>query len=405
MRRTQPTVATIVYLLVALAFSAVSVSGQTPLHVVQVYDSDEVQLSKVEDIALSPPDEILVVDRDHRRIVVFGDDGRFRRELGRSGEGPGEFTGLWSAGGDESVVWGADVDLSRFVVFDSAGRDTRTIRTAPLESGSPARVLPVARLSNDSFLVAAETVIQSGEVVLLSIKSTDGERSIQDTLGRISVSDRNLVVPLAGGDGEAMLTHRFARSSYFAVSSSGDHIALLEQPAPADGEGQISIRVYDPEGEEQWSSVQRYELRAVTDEDVSRWLDSLDELTQALVERGPYSNAEAVRDDIREALDPVQWWAGVPVTGRGLLSRSFFVGTDGAVWLLRSPNWAEREEWLVVRATNAGEKVRARSVTVPPGVDLFEARGNRAWGVRTGAYGVPAIVELQIGSSDDAEAG
>lgn len=387
----------------APAPSTLPLGAQTPLEVVDVYDAEGAQLSVVEDLAFSPPDEILIVDRDHPGIVVFGDDGRFRRELGRSGEGPGEFSGLWKAGGDGSVSWGADHDLSRFVVFDSAGRHAETVTLSPLQSSLPADVMPLARLAEDSYLVAAETAHRSDDVDLVFVRSTDGGLSIRDTLGRVLFTDRTLVVPLP--DGEAFVPNPFARSSYFSVSSSGDHIALLEQPAPADGEGRLSIRVFGPEGEERWSSVQRYEPRAVTDEDVNRWLDSLDQLIPFLVERDHFPSPGAARNEIREALGPVRWLAGVPVTEGGLLSRSLFVGADGAVWLLRSPTWSESETWLVVQATDGGEEVRTRTVTVPPGIDLYEARGNRAWGVRTGDYGVPTIVELRMGASDDAEAG
>lgn len=392
-----------VCVLACLAMSTIAtaqIRAQAQMEVVRVYDSAEAQLSGVDNIAFVPPDRILVVDRNHTAIVEFGRDGGFRRNLGRSGEGPGEFRGLWNAGGDSSAIWGADVRLSRFVVFDTAGRHTETVALSPLQSRLPARTIPVSRLSEDVYLVAAETAVQSQEVDLLRVRASEGGLSVEDTVDRISVADRSLVVSFPNGDGEAMLLDPFARSGFFAASASGHRVAFLDQPAPADGQGRLAIRMLGADGAERWSTAERYELRAVTEEDVDRWLGAQGGMIRMAVERGLYASPAGAREHVREALGPVEWMPGVPVRGRGLLSRSLFVGAEGAVWMVRSPSWASSKEWLIVRADDE-ETIRATTVTVPEGIRLYDAKGKMAWGVRTSEYGVPTIVELRSADSRD----
>ncbi len=75
-----------------------------------------------------PDGRIFVADAGASAIRVFDDAGRFVTEMGRAGEGPGEFSYLqlaWAVG-DTLVAY--DVDLRRLTWFTPSGEPARTLR-------------------------------------------------------------------------------------------------------------------------------------------------------------------------------------------------------------------------------------------------------------------------------------
>ena len=67
-----------------------------------VGDGGPEEFGRVSSASLGPDDEVFVADIQYDEIRVFGLDGIHRRTFGRSGEGPGEFSGLYS------VAWTGD---------------------------------------------------------------------------------------------------------------------------------------------------------------------------------------------------------------------------------------------------------------------------------------------------------
>lgn len=81
---------------------------------------------------------IAVVNSGTAQVRIYDETGRHVADLGRRGEGPGEFQllmDLWSTRGDSIVA--ADNRLGRLTVFDAGGRVGRTIRLLP--HGEPPR--------------------------------------------------------------------------------------------------------------------------------------------------------------------------------------------------------------------------------------------------------------------------
>lgn len=78
-------------------------------------------------------DNLYVFDRGNARVVVFDTQGRFVREVGRRGDGPGEFsTPLRMAVAPDGTVIVSDAGRGAFSVF---GPDGRFLRSVPFEAG------------------------------------------------------------------------------------------------------------------------------------------------------------------------------------------------------------------------------------------------------------------------------
>jgi len=111
----------------ALAVPSVGRS-QAPLRVVVPelrVDPDAADLARDGAMLISPTGEILVVQNNDRRIRVFSATG-VPRNLGRSGEGPGEFRSISWAGWVGDSLWTYDVALRRISLFGPTYAFTRS---------------------------------------------------------------------------------------------------------------------------------------------------------------------------------------------------------------------------------------------------------------------------------------
>ena len=95
--------------------------------------------------------QLVVADARVPSVRVFGRDGRFQRNLGRSGGGPGEFMNvtLLPPVGDTIVVW--DGRQRRITRYLSDGRLAGNLRV--LSAGDSRPISVVARLANGRWLV------------------------------------------------------------------------------------------------------------------------------------------------------------------------------------------------------------------------------------------------------------
>ena len=100
----------------------------------QATSGDDVELSWVTDLDVDSEGRIYVGDGMADAIVVLDPDLAYRRNIGRSGDGPGEFRYIASVqvlAGDSVLV--CDSELRRITVFDPTGDDVRilTLRDSP----------------------------------------------------------------------------------------------------------------------------------------------------------------------------------------------------------------------------------------------------------------------------------
>lgn len=89
---------------------------------------DHETFAEVSRVAFGPDGGLYVLDRPNGRVVVFGPDGAYRHQVGREGEGPGEFrlpTGLAVDG--TGRIWVGDLLGGGLEVFDADGSHVSTI--------------------------------------------------------------------------------------------------------------------------------------------------------------------------------------------------------------------------------------------------------------------------------------
>lgn len=147
----------------------------------------ETQFGLIASLAVADDGRVHVLDQQHRRIRIFDTDGTFVREIGSSGEGPGELSGYTIAvlvdPGD--TIWVADLGNARFARYTPDGAPAGDVpmvvpggavpsRFAMLDDG---RILEMARA-----LPSPERPEQRDDLLL--VLGRDG--AVRDTLHRMN---------------------------------------------------------------------------------------------------------------------------------------------------------------------------------------------------------------------------
>lgn len=116
--------------------------------------------------------EIFVTERQLHRIVIFNSEGEFKMNLGRPGEGPGEFKSLYSVDITKGMIYCNDIMGRRIHLFSQ--KDKKLLKFIPLTNtvyGHP----PVAMaIHTDSRIVVFNNGLTK-EDTLISLYTPEGE--------------------------------------------------------------------------------------------------------------------------------------------------------------------------------------------------------------------------------------
>lgn len=219
-----------------------------------------------------PDGGIFVADAGASAIRVFDDSGRFATEMGRPGEGPGEFSYLqlaWVAG-DTLVAY--DADIRRLTWFTPSGVPARTLR---LEIDAEAS--GVGRLD------AGIGPVQPGGVAVLSlmggsggggdrmsIELFDAEGAHVQRLGEVSGMVRFEFGEGSGAPLPFSPLPRFAVQGprVFSLDGYANHVRVMEA---AEGTRTLSTPRVDHDIPAAWSGLEQ----ALQDTEVGLFLEAL----------------------------------------------------------------------------------------------------------------------------------
>jgi hypothetical protein len=289
---------------------------------------------------------IFVANQGTAQIRIYDQDGRHAEDLGRRGEGPGEFQllmDLWRAPGDSIVA--ADNRLGRLTVFDDQGRMGRTILLQ--QSGTP-RQLFGRRTLNDGNLLVSGVVrppeppregLFDGGVRQFDRYSPDGMH-----LNHIGELPHGLNWGFSLGGGPSGFAYTTAPFSIFPPphATDGETVFLGDGTLP-------EVREWSPEGEllriVRWGA----EPRAVTSAIRDRYRDM----------RLEAATTPEFRQSTEAMLDGLVFPDYLPVY------ETLLMDSEGLLWVKPySPQWEDGRIWWVLDRSGRwlGE------VTVPAGV-------------------------------------
>lgn len=308
--------------------------------------------------------EILVAQPTVPTISVFDSTGRFLRDVGRAGGGPGEFGVLGALGWTGDTLWVMDVSQNRLHLFDRGLAFARTI--TPFITDPPPetmRILPGPLLADGSIL-AIPMMAEPADSHPLILLHEDGSR--RRSLPPLAYRGHTILVRGSGGP-IGNVTNPWSDSPLWTPAADGSSIIIVKRPvATHEDEGRLRIIRLGLDGDTLLNREFVYPPRPLRKAEV----DSTYRQIAERLARNPRlgSTAAQVEGDVRASIPAPRYYP--PVT-------ELIAGDDGTIWLRREAPAQGHEEWQVF--SEQGE-VLGR-IRLPEELQVHGADLERVWGV------------------------
>lgn len=352
--------------------------------------SAAVAFTQVADIAVDHGRRLFVAQPRDGIVMVLEPPFERYTELGRRGDGPGEFqipVNVFTRG--DSIVVGDNGNRS-VSVFDS---DLRFVRRVALKGGP---VDHIARAPNGVFVdgtlvvgtSAPAHLATTGAITFAPVLLGAADGTVGDTLFTVSLAHRDLGIrnpdrPWAG----LFLAQPFADNPLWEPLSDGDAIIVVDRAvASAPNGADFHVTAIDAEGD----TVYR---RTIDYEPVDIPTSVADSIVNAFVEavlraRGPgITSAGRARDAVMKSLHLPPSFP--PVT-------AVFASQEGNFWIRREESDVEAT-WQRMLGKSGSLDISVRAPAQWRGLD---AAGDTLWGVQTDSDGVQSIVGYEIDRDD-----
>lgn len=334
---------------------------------------------------LGDGDRILVVEAASVRATIWASDGSLMRDVGRPGEGPGEFAGMFGVQVHGAGFFAIDDRGQRFTSFSNDGTFIETIPfprtplggarlrfTALLEDGS---VLALPKFSPlEMWGFDGNPPIESVPVVLLS--EEDGQWGL-DTVAVLDTRNRALVVvpagtPTFGGIQSEQVFGDYDLTWFDPVAGS---LVVVRRNL---GPGVVDLAEIDAAGDTAWR-------RRLSTPPVTFAPEMAANVIDALSQGRPGQTAATMRAAVEEALYLPEFLPGA-VRVRGTAS--------GEIWFSGFERDDSLRVWYSVRRNDGPGGVRR--ILLPSGFTAMDATDTHVWGYRQDDLGVQDVAGLRL---------
>jgi hypothetical protein len=337
-------------------------------------------------VAMSSTGGLAVLQRQDHVVRFFDEAGEPTGNVGRQGQGPGEFEALARCGWRADTLWVSDFRLARITLLSTEPAYVRALppltaaRPAPPDSGEVPIfpfVTPVAVYPGDTLLVFAQWAAGDPlgeEFADLPFLRTTPEGVIQRVVLRLEANPCSIRVDRAdGGVGSAQVP--FCHNPVWTVAAHGDRIALVTSEMVNQQSGVFTVRILDSTGKQVVNRSIPFDgtpiPAAIIDSAIA---------AQAEAKEGQPDVVRIVQTDARSRAPSVY-----PPVARA------FIGLDSRLWLkLRATG--DRNRWLILDVNGNPMAVAA----FPTNVEPQAANATHVWATERDDVDVESIVLYQI---------
>jgi hypothetical protein len=352
-------------------------------------DDSATAFTSVRDLVVGPDGSIYTMHPMENTIRVHDAAGRWVRNIGRAGAGPGEFRNLGEMGWVGDTLWVLDFATYAFSYFDTAGGLLRSLRV-PIDLGRTPDVRPPrpTGLFTDGSIrgepPAWSRLVASGEIRDAVVLHMAPDGTAGDTIATYPIGNSALEIALPNDPRQRGMygSQPFADGELFAVFPGELAWVKLERRVPEGGPtvGRLTKVTFD--GDTAYSILLTGARIPIPDAEVDSIVRS-----RAEGARGFFSDVPAGRleEIVRERLYRPPYRA---------LFEAMVAGADGCVWVSRPSDHSGERVWIVV----APDGVIAGDVPLPDRARILWARRERVWGVEHDSLDVPYIVSYRVSS-------
>ncbi|MEX2529366.1 MAG: hypothetical protein WD960_01220 [Gemmatimonadota bacterium] len=337
-------------------------------------------LSSISRVAPAPSGGLSIVQMNITPIITLNADGTLRHTLGRSGDGPGE----WTSYPPPSMIGWFDevfkvVAGNRVHSFDSDGSLIGTELVQPPPGWDRARVIGVLAGEHRIGLVRSATSQERPAPEVLLHWQADG--TVADSVTSMWGSETVMQVSL-DGPGVTMV-RPFGIRSRVALGTDGNSLLVVDSPAMhTPDSATFSLRKIAPAGQVVWEHDVVFDPSPPTPEAVA---DTVRHISQGLHERFPDRAQAWIEGQVSDAVGAPTM---IPPVARALLAAS------GDTWIERHAD--ENPGARVWEVRGADGLVRGE-LRVPVDVILLAVDEAVVWTVTHDEFGVPVLAKNQLG--------
>lgn len=349
-------------------------------------DGGPAALSQIGGVVVMNDGRIFIAQPMDPSIRVFGADGRYERQLGRRGQGPGEFELLGGIGLHADTLYAFDHRLGRLTFFTADGAAVQTLRSPMADTAQRPRFLPsvpTLLFRDGTGMVqpgAPVAGIASGAITEIPAIRLSRDGVVLDTLARMPVPR----MPISG-------THEgqrwggpdpFPQHSLLVPMTNGAGIWLVER-TPGRAFRVIRIGIDGDTVFTRDIAVRPVPVsRAMLDFQAERIRTRVEaSLRRRGIESAP--SVAAIRQTIEAAgyVPP----SLPPVTGT-------FGAVDGSLWLRREATTGPQAVWLVLNA----DGIPRATVELPRDAVVVWATASHVFTRETEELDVPYVVRYRL---------
>lgn len=339
--------------------------SRSRLALTEVFRTGEaLPLTVVKGVDVDSHGQVYVGDWGNPSVTVLSPAGAVVRQIGRGGEGPGEFgnvSGVQLLPGDSLQVY--DVQMSRLTVF-LPGSDSVAYTVNLAARGGSAHYLERVP-GTDRLLAVYRRPFRTSD----NARDDDLRKDVVRlfTVARQTVRDSLLVYPspqslvLRAGGAVSVTSNPFGRRAIVRLGPGGRVYHAWTDT--------LAVRVTSLDGAPAGGFALRADAPAVTEGDVERAIAAL----------GP--RGIRFRGSMEQAV-PRSWPA----------LRNLVVDDGGRAWLALPSPQGQPVEWLVYHPDGRF----AGSAVLPAGTDILRVAGGRVYAVQTDALDVPRLVAYRL---------
>lgn len=335
-------------------------------------------------------EELLVLDSRSPRLSIFTRDGEWVRDVGRSGDGPGELRRPQTISvRGESIVIG-DPSGRRMEVLSRDGASLQSTRWSIAADSLGVAASPLLPLADGSILAVPSTlpiggVISGGVTHRNYYAAATGGRDPR-LLYRETVARADFVEASAPSGGVIVGAHPHRQSPLVAPFVDGSGLVVVERVSASTADSTtFRLKVIEPDGSEVTDRAVPYQPQAS-----SGWRDQYRrDMEQQMLDQSGAVDHPFV-DAVVGALPDFSFYP--PVT-------ELMVGDQGGIWLRREAAAADSVEWQLY--SREGE--RLGSTTLSVGARAVGGGIDGLWVAYLDEYDVPEVVYYRVRPPEPSE--